>query len=124
MVGTTSLTAAQETIDPTTPVSPFNDNDQVKQALTAGLVDAIVVDLPTALYITAAELDGGLLLGQLPDSAGGTQFGLVLDKGSALTAAVSDAVDALREDGTLARPRGEVAHRRRGCTGPAVSAAA
>ena len=71
MVGTTSLTAAQETIDPTTPVSPFNDNDQVKQALTSGLVDAIVVDLPTALYITAAELDGGILLGQLPDSAGG-----------------------------------------------------
>lgn len=101
MVGTTSLTAAQETIDPTTPVSPFNDNDQVKQALTAGLVDAIVVDLPTALYITAAELDGGILLGQLPDSAGGDQFGLVLDKGSALTAAVTDAVDALSEDGTL-----------------------
>ncbi|WP_315094051.1 ABC transporter substrate-binding protein [uncultured Cellulomonas sp.] len=102
MVGTTSLTAAQATIDPSTPVSPFNDNDQVKQALTSGLVDAIVVDLPTALYITAAELDGGVLLGQLPDSAGGDQFGLVLDKGSALTAPVTAAVDALREDGTLA----------------------
>ncbi len=101
MVGTTSLTAAQETIDPTTPVSPFNDNDQVKQALTSGLVDAIVVDLPTALYITAAELDGGILLGQLPDSAGGDEFGLVLDQGSALTAPVTDAVDALRADGTL-----------------------
>jgi len=102
MVGTTSLTAAQEVIDPSTPVSPFNDNDQVKQALTSGLVDAIVVDLPTALYITAAELDGGILLGQLPDSAGGDEFGLVLDKGSALTASVTAAVDALRDDGTLA----------------------
>ena len=101
MVGTTSLTAAQETIDPTTPVSPFNDNDQVKQALSSGLVDAIVVDLPTALYITAAELDGGKVLGQLPDSAGGDQFGLVLDKGSKLTAPVTAAVDALDEDGTL-----------------------
>lgn len=102
MVGTTSLTAAQETIAPSTPVSPFNDNDQVKQALTSGLVDAIVVDLPTALYITAAELDGGVLVGQLPDSAGGDQFGLVLDLGSPLTADVTAAVDALREDGTLA----------------------
>ena len=102
MVGTTSLTAAQETIDPTTPVSPFNDNDQVKQALTSGLVDAIVVDLPTALYITAAELDGGILLGQLPDSAGGDQFGLVLDKGSALTARVSPPPSTpCDEDGTL-----------------------
>lgn len=102
MVGTTSLTAAQDAIDPTTAVSAFNDNDQVKQALTSGLVDAVVVDLPTALYITAAELDGGVLLGQLPDSAGGDTFGLVLDQGSPLTPAVTAAVDALREDGTLA----------------------
>lgn len=102
MVGTTSLTAAQEEIAPTTDVQVFNDNDLVKQALTSGLVDAIVVDLPTALYITAAELDNGILLGQLPDSAGGDEFGLVLDKGSSLTAPVTDAVDALREDGTLA----------------------
>jgi len=102
MVGTTSLTAAQQIIAPDANVSVFNDNDQVKQALTSGLVDAVVVDLPTALYITAAELDDGVLLGQLPDSAGGDEFGLVLDKGSALTSAVSAAVDALREDGTLA----------------------
>ncbi len=102
MVGTTSLTAAQEIIDPTTDVQVYNDNDQVKQALTSGLVDAVVVDLPTALYITAAELEDGVLVGQLPDSAGGDDFGLVLDKGSALTPAVTAAVDALREDGTLA----------------------
>ena len=102
MVGTTSLTSAQEAIDPSTPVQVFNDNDQVKQALTSGLVDAIVVDLPTALYITAAELDGGIVLGQLPDSAGGDEFGIVLDRGSSLTPAVSAAVDALRKDGTLA----------------------
>lgn len=102
MVGTTSLTSAQSTIDPTTPVQVFNDNDQVKQALTSGLVDAIVVDLPTALYITAAELDGGIVLGQLADSAGGDQFGIVLDKGSSLTPAVTAAVDTLRSKGTLA----------------------
>ncbi|WP_028045097.1 transporter substrate-binding domain-containing protein [Cellulomonas sp. URHE0023] len=102
MVGTTSLTSAQETIAPATPVQVFNDNDQVKQALTSGLVDAIVVDLPTALYITAAELDGGIVLGQLPDSAGGDEFGIVLDKDNPLTSSVSAAVDALRENGTLA----------------------
>lgn len=101
MVGTTSLTVAEETIQPTTPVAAFNDNDQVKQALVAGLVDAIVVDLPTALFITAAELDGGVLVGQLPTDEGGDKFALVLDKGSPLTAPVSDAVDALRADGTL-----------------------
>lgn len=104
MVGTTSLTTAQDAIDPSTDIQVFNDNDQVKQALQAGLVDAIVVDLPTALYITAAELDGGVLVGQLPvdDAAESDQFGLVLDKGSSLTEPVTEAVDALREDGTLA----------------------
>ncbi|QCB92869.1 transporter substrate-binding domain-containing protein [Cellulomonas shaoxiangyii] len=103
MVGTTSLTAAQESIAPTADIAVYNDNDQVKQALVAGLVDAIVVDLPTALYMTAAELDGGVLVGQLPDSAGGDAFGFVLDKGSPLTDAVTDAVEALRAGGTLAQ---------------------
>ena len=101
MVGTTSAQVAADTIAPTTPVQQFNDNDQVKQALVAGLVDAIVVDLPTALFITAAELDGGVLVGQLPAGDVPDQFGLVLDKGSALTEPVTAAVDALREDGTL-----------------------
>lgn len=101
MVGTTSLQVAQDTIDPATDIQVFNDNDQVKQALTSGLVDAIIVDLPTALYITAAELDGGVLVGQLPAGDDPDQFGLVLDQGSALTEPVTDAVDALRADGTL-----------------------
>lgn len=102
MVGTTSAQVAEDAIAPSTPVQLFNDNDQVKQALTAGLVDAIVVDLPTALYITAAELDGGVLVGQLPAGDAPDQLGLVLDRGSELTDAVTAAVDALREDGTLA----------------------
>jgi len=102
MVGTTSAQVAEATIAPTTDVQLFNDNDQVKQALTSGLVDAIVVDLPTALYITAAELENGVLVGQLPAGDSPDQFGLVLDKGSPLTDAVTAAVDALRADGTLA----------------------
>jgi polar amino acid transport system substrate-binding protein len=102
MVGTTSAQVATDTIAPTTDVQLFNDNDQVKQALTSGLVDAIVVDLPTALYITAVELEDGILVGQLPPGDNPDQFGLVLDKDSPLTAAVTAAVDALRENGTLA----------------------
>ncbi len=101
MVGTTSAQIATDTIGPASPVQLFNDNDQVKQALVGNLVDAIVVDLPTALFITAAELDGGVLVGQLPAGDDPDQFGLVLDKDSALTEPVTAAVDALRADGTL-----------------------
>ena len=100
--GTTSLAAIEDIIKPTAGAQAFNSNDDAKAALANGQVDAIVVDLPTALYLTAVELDGGLILGQLEGAQSGDSFGLVLDKGSPLTAAVSAAVDALRENGKLA----------------------
>lgn len=103
-VGTTSLDYIDDVVRPRQEAAAFGKNDQAKSALKNGQVDAIVVDLPTAFYITAAEVTDARIVGQFENS-GGTpeQFGLVLDKGSALTSCVTDAVDALREDGTLAR---------------------
>ena len=101
--GTTSYQAITDVIKPTSPAQAFNSNDDAKAALQSGQIDALVVDLPTALYLTAVELDGGSIVGQLPGTVAGDQFGLVLDKGSSLTAKVSAAVDALRADGTLAK---------------------
>jgi polar amino acid transport system substrate-binding protein len=101
-VGTTSLKAINEVIKPSVKAAVFNSNDDAKIALENGQIDALVVDLPTAFYITAAELDDGKIIGQLPPSSGDQeQFGLLLDKDSALTDCVSQAVDALRGDGTL-----------------------
>lgn len=101
-VGTTSYEAIVSAIDPDSEPAVFNTNDDAKQALENGQVDAIVTDLPTAFYITAAELDKGVIVGQLPTEGGEQeQFGLVLDKNSPLTECVSAAVDALRENGTL-----------------------
>jgi polar amino acid transport system substrate-binding protein len=105
MTGTTSYTDAVADIAPTQQVQAFNSNDDAVTALKAGQVDAIVVDLPTGFYITGAELDDGKIVGQLPAVKGdtGDQFGIVLPKGSTLTAKVSAAVDALQKDGTLAQ---------------------
>ncbi|MFD3928539.1 ABC transporter substrate-binding protein [Streptomyces sp. NPDC058614] len=102
-VGTTSLDYINDVVKPTEAPAAYAKNDQAKSALKNGQVDAIVVDLPTAFYITAAEVTDAKIVGQFENS-GGTpeQFGLVLDKGSALTSCVTDAVDTLREDGTLA----------------------
>jgi polar amino acid transport system substrate-binding protein len=100
--GTTSFAAIENIIAPTAGAQAFNSNDDAKAALANGQVDAIVVDLPTAFYLTAVELDGGIILGQLAGAEAGDTFGLVLDKGSPLTAAVSAAVDALRANGKLA----------------------
>ena len=103
-VGTTSLDSVSEQIQPSQQPQVFNDSNDTVRALKDERVDAIVVDLPTAFYIAGVELDGGKLVGQLPEAEGSTgdQFGFVLEKDSPLTEQVSEAVDALREDGTLA----------------------
>jgi polar amino acid transport system substrate-binding protein len=100
--GTTSLAAVEQVIQPTAGAQVFNSNDDAKLALESGQVDAIVVDVPTAFYITGVELDGGLIVGSLPEIAGATdEWGVLLAKDSPLTDEVSAAVDALRENGTL-----------------------
>jgi polar amino acid transport system substrate-binding protein len=101
-VGTTSYQAITDLIKPSTAPQVYNNNDDAKAALVNGTVDGIVVDLPTAFYMTAAELKDGVIVGQLPQFGVSEQFGLVLDKGSPLTGCVSRAVDQLRQDGTLA----------------------
>ena len=100
-VGTTSYTAADEQIAPSQDVAVFDTNDLAVQALKNKQIDGIVADLPTAFYMTAAQLDDGVIVGQLPAEGDTEQFGAVLDKGSPLTACVTQAVDALRADGTL-----------------------
>jgi polar amino acid transport system substrate-binding protein len=102
-VGTTSYDALVETVDPDQEPQVFNNNDDAKQALENGQIDALVLDLPTAFYVTSAELEDAVIIGQLPATDADTeQFGLVLDLESPLTDCVSEAVDGLREDGTLA----------------------
>ena len=97
-VGTTSYTAAQA-IDPG--VSVFNNNDDAKAALSNGQIDGLVLDLPTAFEVQS-ELTDGVIVGQLPaGTEKAEQFGIVLDKGSALTACVSKAVDDLGNGGEL-----------------------
>lgn len=102
-VGTTSFRAITEQIAPQEQPAVFDTNDVGKQQLSNGQIDGLVVDLPTAFFITAAELDDGVIVGQLPPAGTPEQFGMVLDKGSPLTSCVSQAVDALRSDGTLAK---------------------
>lgn len=101
--GTTTLKAVEDLVDPTQDVKIFNSNEDAVQALDAGQIDLLAVDLPTAFYLAAAELDDGVVVGQLDSTEGGDQFGFVLPKGSELTGPVSEAIDALREDGTLDR---------------------
>ncbi|WP_432478708.1 ABC transporter substrate-binding protein [Nocardioides sp. GXQ0305] len=102
-VGTTSYAAIGDQIQTSEEGAPFDTNDQAVQALENGQIDGIVVDLPTAYYMVAVQLSKGSIVGQLPLPDGEVeQFGAVLDLGSPLTDCVSQAVDTLRDDGTLA----------------------
>ena len=99
-VGTTSLDAIENQIG----IKPqvFNDNAAGVTALKNGQIDGLVVDLPTAFYLSGVEVTDGLIVGQLPSTGAGDQFGLLLSKGSKITTCVSGAVDAITADGTLA----------------------
>ena len=99
-VGTTSLDAISNQIGATPQV--FNDNAAGVSALKNKQIDGLVVDLPTAFYLSGVEVPKGLIVGQLPSTGAGDQFGLLLSKGSKLTSCVTGAVDAITADGTLA----------------------
>ncbi len=100
-VGTTSYTAATS-VNGVNPVTVYNTNGDAKMALSSGEIDALVADLPTA-FAVANELRDGIIVGQLPAVTDDVErFGIVLNKDSSLTRCVSSAVDALRDDGTLA----------------------
>jgi len=99
-VGTTSLDAIESQIG--TKPQVFNDNAAGVSALKNKQIDGLVVDLPTAFYLSGVEVPNGLIVGQLPSTGAGDQFGLLLSKGSKLTSCVTGAVDAITADGTLA----------------------
>jgi polar amino acid transport system substrate-binding protein len=102
-VGTTSYDTITKVIAPTTKPSVYSTNDAAIQGLKAKQIDGLVVDLPTAFYITAAQLDNSTIVGQFPATPGpdAEHFSVVLRKGSALTACVNESIAALKADGTL-----------------------
>ncbi len=98
--GSTSLTVAQKLFG--AGAMAFNDNDAAVQALKVNQIDCVVADMPTAWYMTGAQLDNGKIIGELPsEGTEGDQLAALLPKGSQLTAAVSKAIDDLKADGTL-----------------------
>jgi len=101
--GTTSLTAIRDVIKPEQDPLVFQNTNNAKQAMLNGQVDAIIADLPTAFYISAAEIEDSTLLGQFQyDGAEPEEFGLLFEQGNELLPCVNRALAALKEDGTLA----------------------
>ena len=102
--GTTSLEFINTVIKPTTETYVYDDNAAAKAALEAKQIDAIVVDLPTAFYISAVEIEGSKVIGQFPAGEGTTtdQLGLLFDLDNPLVDCANAALQALTESGALA----------------------
>ena len=100
-VGTTSLSFVTEVVQPTDETYVFNDTNDAKSALKNGQIDGIVVDLPTAYYVTAAEFDNSKIVGQFQAVAGGEEFGLLFQEGNPLVNCVNKALTTLKDSGEL-----------------------
>lgn len=98
--GTTSLTYIEDVIKPDVEPFVFGDNAAAKQALDDNQIDAIVADLPTALYITAVEMEGTTVFGQI-EGSGTDEFGLLMSKDNPIATCVDLALTALKDSGEL-----------------------
>jgi polar amino acid transport system substrate-binding protein len=102
-LGTTSYQFIKSRIKPSQSPAVYNQNAAAVLALKNKQIDGLVVDLPTAFYVTAVQVPNSKILGQFENTSGATtdRFGVVLQKGNPLTGCVDKAIGALRKSGTL-----------------------
>lgn len=103
-VGTTSLDFITDVIQPNTEPFVYDDNTAAKAALDANQIDAIVLDLPTAFFVSAVEFENASVVAQFPAEAGGTtdEFGMLFELDNPLAECVNEALATLRDSGELA----------------------
>ncbi|MGW5411415.1 ABC transporter substrate-binding protein [Actinomadura geliboluensis] len=104
-VGTTSYQAVKNQLKPDAEPKVFNNQIDAVNALKNKQADVLLVDLPTAFYVTAAQVEGSKIVGQLPQTQGGEteHFGLLLEKGSPLVGCLDQAIGELKSSGELAK---------------------
>ena len=100
-IGTTSYQYIKEFIKPSQQPAVFDTNDAAVAALKNGQIDGLVVDLPTAFYVTAAQVPNSKIVGQFPTGNAGERFGMVFQKGNKLVGCVNHTLNLLKADGTL-----------------------
>jgi polar amino acid transport system substrate-binding protein len=101
-VGTTSYDYIVNYIKPSQQPAVYDSNNDAISALNSKQIDGIVVDLPTAFYVVAVQLEDGVIVGRLPNRAGERErFGMVLQKDNPLVRCVNRALHRLWANGTI-----------------------
>lgn len=96
--GTTGLAFIEETIQPDQSPNEYNDTNDAANALSVGQIDAVVIDVPIAIPLTD-QFPGTVVAAQFVTNEG---YGLVFpQKGSELLPCVDQALQEMKDDGTL-----------------------
>jgi polar amino acid transport system substrate-binding protein len=100
-VGTTSYDYIVENVQPSQDPSVYDTLNDGVSALNAGQIDGLVVDLPTAFFITAVQVEDGKIVGQFPSVGEQEYFAMAFELDNPLVDCVNQALAALKDDGTL-----------------------
>ena len=101
-IGTTSLDFVENVIEPNTLPNVYDENVDLEAAMNAGQIDGLVVDLPAAYYITAAQVEGSIIAGQFEAAAAAPdEYGLLFADGNSLVACVNEALKEMKDNGKL-----------------------
>ncbi len=99
--GTTSYDYIVNEIQPTQDPKVYDDLNGAANALKNGQIDGLVVDLPTAFFMTAVQIPKGIIVGQFPSTGQQEYFGMVFQDGNPLRDCVNQALAELTSAGTL-----------------------
>ncbi len=103
-VGTTSLDFINDVIAPDSAPLVYDTNADATAAFDAGQLDGLVLDLPTAFYVSAVEIEGSTVIAQFPASDDDPeQFGMLFEEGNPLRDCVNQALanvdlDAIQQE--------------------------
>ncbi|MEE9417412.1 MAG: ABC transporter substrate-binding protein [Acidimicrobiales bacterium] len=101
-IGTTSLDFIADVIQPDNDPNVYDENVDLEAAMRAGQIDGLVVDVPTAYFVTAVQVEGSIIVGQFEaEAAAPDQFGLLFSDGNSLVSCVNQALGELKDDGTM-----------------------
>ena len=102
-LGTTSYQYIVNRIKPSSTPSAFDDNTAAVTALKNKQIAGLIVDLPTAFYVTAVQVPNGKIVGQFASIGTQERFGMVFQRGNPLVGCVNNALAAMKRTGTLKR---------------------
>ena len=99
-IGTTSLDVIEDVIQPNQEPNVYNELSLAIQDLRSGAIDGVIVDLPSAFFITAVQFRKGVVVGQF-ELASQEYFAMAFETGSTLVECVNLALEEMKADGTL-----------------------